>query len=50
MLLYLRLLCYFFFKQVEEKSVLDINIEVKVFLEVIGKKMYSEGFRELDVN
>lgn len=50
MLLHLRSLCHFFLKQVVEKSVLDTNIEAKAFLEVIGKKMHSEGFREPDAN
>jgi len=30
----------------EKKSVLDTEIEAKAFLEVMGKKMHSEGYRE----
>lgn len=33
-----------------KKSVLDTDIEAKAFLEVIGKKMHSEGFREPDTD
>ena len=32
--------------QLEKKSVLDTEIEAKAFLEVMGKKMHSEGYRE----
>lgn len=41
-------LFYFFFafKQLEKKSVLDTEVEAKAFLEVMGKKIHSEGYRE----
>ncbi|XP_020610901.1 TLD domain-containing protein 1-like [Orbicella faveolata] len=32
--------------ELEKKSVLDTEIEAKAFLEVMGKKMHSEGYRE----
>ena len=37
---------FFAFKQLEKKSVLDTEVEAKAFLEVMGKKIHSEGYRE----
>lgn len=37
---------YILFCQLEKKSVLDTEVEAKAFLEVMGKKMHSEGYRE----
>jgi len=37
-------------KQLEKKSVLDTEVEAKAFLEVMGKKMHSEGYREPDTD
>ena len=39
-------LIFFAFKQLEKKSVLDTEVEAKAFLEVMGKKIHSEGYRE----
>ena len=33
-------------QQLGKKSVLDTEVEAKAFLEVMGKKMHSEGYRE----
>ena len=37
---------YILFCQLEKKSVLDTEVEAKAFLEVMGKKIHSEGYRE----
>ena len=41
-----KLFNFFAFKQLEKKSVLDTEVEAKAFLEVMGKKIHSEGYRE----
>ena len=33
--------------QLREQSVLDTDVEAKAFLEITGKKMHSDGYREL---
>ena len=37
-------------KQLEKKSVLDTEVEAKAFLEVMGKTIHSEGYREPDTD
>jgi hypothetical protein len=37
---------HLFHLQLRQRSVLDTEVEAKAFLEITGKQLHSEGFRE----